>query len=345
MASIDHFDLRSFDLNLLVAFDALMEERSVTRAAARLRVRQPAMSHSLSTLRMLLRDKLFVRVGPIMQPTARARALAPRIRDALHHVQETLRQEERFDPRTQERTFRLGFSSELELLVMPELTARLRPGAPGIRLLGRPAKRDGVHRLLDEGQLDLAVGCFEPGGASRHHGVQLFEQSLSCCFNPGLLPLAVPVDVETYLRTGHALVTFRDGLQGCLSEALARVNAELNVVMAASDFLSVLSATAQAPVLATLPTRMARRYAPRFGLEVSPVPLELRVPAVFMVWSAQTNHDPGAAWLRAQIAPVLAGYTAEPGSINGNEEDVVPVDLFSVARPVGKGPRRSDPPG
>src|ERR1700747_3835580 len=72
MRSIDHFDLRSFDLNLLISFDALMEERSVTRAAARLRVRQPAMSHSLSVLRMLLQDELFVRDGAIMRPTARA---------------------------------------------------------------------------------------------------------------------------------------------------------------------------------------------------------------------------------------------------------------------------------
>src|SRR5258708_34756006 len=72
MRSIDHFDLRSFDLNLLIAFDALMEERSVTRAAARLRVRQPAMSHSLSVLRMLLQDELFVRDGSIMRPTAHA---------------------------------------------------------------------------------------------------------------------------------------------------------------------------------------------------------------------------------------------------------------------------------
>jgi LysR family transcriptional activator of mexEF-oprN operon len=288
MHSIDHFDLRSFDLNLLIAFDALMEDRSVTRAATRLRVQQPAMSHSLATLRMLLQDALFVRTGQIMQPTARARTLAPRIREALRQVQETLRQREHFDPCTQERTFRLGFSSEMELLVMPDLTAQLRHAAPSTRLLGRPTERDAVHRLLDEGQLDLAVGCFDPG-ARRHCGIHLFEQSLSCCFNPHLLALSTPVSIKDYVRTSHVLVTLTDRLQGCLSEALARIDTELNVVMAASDFLSVLSAAAQAPVLATLPTRMARRYAPTFGLNVTSVPLELRVPAVSMVWSKQAN--------------------------------------------------------
>ncbi len=308
MTSIDHFDLRSFDLNLLVAFDALMEERSVTRAASRLKVQQPAMSHSLSALRLLLQDELFVRTGPTMQPTARADALAPRVRDALQQVQAVLRDEERFDPSTQDRTFRLGFSSELEVLVMPDLTARLRRCAPGIRLLGRPAGRDEVHGLLDEGLLELAIGCFDHR-ASRHHGLLLFEQSLSCCFNPSLLDLPVPVDVDNYIGTGHALVTLKDDLHGCLAEALERIGTRLNVVMAASDFLPVLAAAAQGPILATLPARMAHRYAPGFGLLVSPVPLDLRLPAVSMVWSARSDRDPGATWLREQVRDVLAEHT------------------------------------
>jgi DNA-binding transcriptional LysR family regulator len=306
MSSIDHFDLRSFDLNLLVVFDALMEERSVTRAATRLRVQQPAMSHSLSTLRVLLQDELFVRAGQVMRPTARAQVLAPRIREALRRVQDTLRQEEHFDPATQDRVFRLGFSSELELLVLPDLTAELRRSAPGIRLLGRWAARDEVHHLLDEGTLDLAIGCFD-AGSSRHRHLPLFEQSLSCCFNPSLLDLKPPIDVDTYIHTSHALLTLKDSLQGCLSEALERIDTQLNVVMAASDFLSVLAAATEGPVLATLPSHMARRYAPRFDLCVSPVPLDLRLPAVSMVWSSRVDRDPAALWLRERITSLLAG--------------------------------------
>ncbi len=97
-------------------------------------------------------------------------------------------------------------------------------------------------------------------------------------------------------------------MQGCLSEALERIDTRLNVVMAASDFLSVLSAAAEGPVLATLPSRMARRYAPRFGLAVCPVPLDLRVPAVSMVWSRRTDLDAGAAWLRERVTAVLAAH-------------------------------------
>ena len=309
MTSIDHFDLRSFDLNLLVVFDALMEDRSVTKAAARLKVRQPAMSHSLSTLRVLLQDELLVRVGPLMQPTSRAETLAPRIRDALRRMQETLRLDDGFDPATQDRTFRLGFSSELEVLVLPDLTARLRQSAPGIRLIGRPAARAEVHQLLDDGQLDLAIGCYE-AGVSRHRGMPLFAQALACCHNPALIAVATPIDVATYVATPHALVTLKDDLQGCLAEALARLGVTLEVVVAASDFLPVLAAAAEAPLLATVPARLAHRWAPRFGLAVGPVPLDLRVPDVAIVWSARLDNDPAADWLRGEVRAVLDAHMA-----------------------------------
>ena len=133
----------------------------------------------------------------------------------------------------------------------------------------------------------------------RERGTRLFEQSLSCCFNPRLLNLAPPLDVKTYTRTADPLATLEDSLHGCLSEALVRLGTRLNAVMAASDFLSVP---------ATLPTRMARRHAPGFGLAVSPVPLDLPMSAVSMVWSAQLNHDPGLVWLRGQIMRVLAQH-------------------------------------
>lgn len=307
MGIIDHFDLRSFDLNLLVVFDALMEQRSVTRAAARLKVGQPALSHSLSTLRMLLQDELFVRVGQTMQPTARARALAPRIRVALQQMQEALRADEGFDPATQDRTFRIGFSSELELLLMPDLAAELRRVAPNLRFLSQPVGRDEVLAMLDDGAIDLAVGCFEHA-AARHRSQPLFEQTLACCFNAGLLPLQRPVGIDAYLSTGHVLVTLTNTLQGCLDEALDRANARLNVVMAVSEFLTVLATAARAPVIATVPGRMARRYGPLFGLSLSPIPLDLHMPPVSMVWSAQADRDPGVAWLRDRIAPIIAGH-------------------------------------
>ncbi|WP_245593553.1 LysR family transcriptional regulator [Azospirillum halopraeferens] len=304
MTSIDHFDLRSFDLNLLVAFDALMQERSVTRAAARLKVGQPAMSHSLSTLRVLLQDELFVRVGPVMQPTARAGALWHPVRAALAQMQAALHARPRFDPAVEDRTLRLGFSSEVELLLLPRLTAALRQSAPGMRLLCRTAERAEIHRMLDDGTLDLAVGCFD-AAAQRHRSRLLFEQSLSCVFNADRLPLTTPISLADYLAAPHAMVTRTDSLQGCLEAAFADIGETPNVVAAGAEFLSVLATVACSPVITTIPTRMARLYGPRFGLTLSPPPLTLRVPAVSMVWSAQLDQDAASSWIRKQVAGIL----------------------------------------
>ncbi|GAB0112915.1 LysR family transcriptional regulator [Acidisoma sp. C75] len=305
MSSINHFDLRSFDLNLLVAFDALMQEGSVTRAAARLKVGQPAMSHSLSTLRVLLQDELFVRVGQSLRPTARAAALAEPIRAALRQMQAALHSSAQFDPATEERTLRLGYSGEIELLLVPRLIAALRSAAPGVRLLSQRALREDVQRLLDDGVLDLAVGCFEPVMAQRYRSEVLFEPSVSCVFNPALLPLAPPVGRADYLTLPHAVVTLTDSLSGCLEAALEEIGARLNVVSAASEFMSVLATAASAPVIATLPTRLARSFGPAFGLVVSPVPITLRLPAAMMVWSARLDQDPASAWLRGQVVALL----------------------------------------
>ncbi|MBR1222389.1 LysR family transcriptional regulator [Bradyrhizobium sp. U87765 SZCCT0131] len=305
MRSIDHFNLRSFDLNLLVAFDALITERSVTKAARRLKLGQPAMSHALSSLRLLLNDEILVRVGTTMQPTTRALALAPRLRELLVQIQGALTPEATFDPLREERIVRLGFSSELEILLMPALTAHLREHAPGIRLLTRLTGRSDVHAMLDNAELDLAVGCFD-FGLERHRGIRLFEQTLACCFNPALVRMRLPITEEAYVTRPHALMTLKDDIHGCLSEALARIGRELNVALAASDFLTVLAAAAEAPVLATLPARMARLYAPLFGLTIAAVPLDLRVPAVAMVWSARNDRDPASAWLREAVRTVLA---------------------------------------
>ena len=190
------------------------------------------------------------------------------------------------------------------MLLVPDLAALLRRIAPGLSLHGRTVFPADARRLLNEGTIDLAVGCFEHG-AARQAGETLYEQSLACCFDPERIGLTAPLSRDAYLGGAHAVVTLNDTLAGCLNDALDRAGATLNVVVAAGEFLTVLAAAAEAPLLATLPARMARRYAPGFGLAVSPVPLPLQVPSVAMAWAAQTE-DAGVAWLREQVRPLLS---------------------------------------
>lgn len=306
MLQIDHFDLRSFDLNLLVAFDALMRERSVTRAAELLKIRQPAMSHSLSLLRTLFQDELFVRVGTVMQPTARALALAEPVEQALGMMQKVIHASSEFDPSTDQRIFRMGFSSDVELLLMPELALRMRQLAPGVKLHGRPVQQREVYRMLDDRVLDLAIGCFD-SQAMRYRQQLLFEQSLSCVFHPDKVIFKSPMSLDDYLSVPHALVSLSESLHGCLESALDALGRKLNVVATSSEFLSVLGIVAGAPLIATLPTRMARRYGKAFGLHIVPVPMRLSLPDVSLVWTAQEDNNPASQWLRGEIGGILAG--------------------------------------
>ena len=171
MDNIDHFNLRSFDLNLMVAFDAMMQELSVTKSAEKLRIGQSAMSHNLSTLRVLLQDDLFVRVGQKMQPTAKARALAGPVRTALSQAQNALQASDCFDPATAERVFRLGVTGEMEMILLPVLLRHLQIHAPGTKLLSRTITTDSVDPMINNGELDFGfANAVEVGFASTGTG-------------------------------------------------------------------------------------------------------------------------------------------------------------------------------
>ncbi|WP_262029581.1 LysR family transcriptional regulator [Microvirga sp. Mcv34] len=300
MNSIDHFNLRSFDLNLLIAFDALMQERSVTLAARRLKVQQPAMSHTLATLRATFNDELLVRVKQTMEPTQRALELHKPIRDLLAQAQDVLRGSRPFSPATDERTFRLGLTNGLEVLLLPELAARFRQHAPSVSLVARAVEPSDATELLDSGELDLAVGCYE-APVSWQRRELLFEETLTCCFNPTLLRFGVPIDRHAYVETPHAVVSLNGELWGCMKPVLEDIGIRLNIAASGPNFLATLMMAREGPLLTTLPSRIAALYAPIFGLTTSPVPLPCRPNPIAMVWSMRADQESGSVWLRNEI--------------------------------------------
>src|SRR5918998_1790205 len=152
-------DLHGIDLNLVVAFDALMAERSVTRAGTRIGRTQPAMSAALARLRALLKDELFVRAPGGLQPTPRALDLAEPLGRALAEIQQTLDFTQAFDPRSSATSFKLGLSDHPAFVLLPKLVERLREAAPAatLRIVNFTARDDAVP-ILDGGEADLTVG-------------------------------------------------------------------------------------------------------------------------------------------------------------------------------------------
>lgn len=304
MEPINHFNLRSFDLNLLLAFDALMQELSVTRAAARLRIQQPAMSHALANLRVVFDDALFIRTGHTMEATPRARALYDTIHPILVRTQSALRAGKPFVPEHEERTFRLGINGQLETMLAPALITHVGRLASGIRIQSLPLGEHPIHHLLNDDQIDLAI-AHAGDELPRLRRAPLYRERYVCCFNPSLVTATVPITATQYFAAAHGLVSAKADLAAFLDYLLQHADGRPEVVHSSHNVLTLLAMAAQAPVVASVHARVAARYAPLFGLAVSPLPFAVDDLQVDMIWHERGDHDPALAWFRAQVQACL----------------------------------------
>jgi LysR family transcriptional regulator, mexEF-oprN operon transcriptional activator len=310
--AIDHVNLSRLDLNLLVALDALLTECSVTRAAARVGLGQSAMSHNLARLRAVFGDELLTRGPDGMRPTPRALVLAGPVQATLSQVQALLSRDEAFDPRTAERTFRVGLPDSMEVLLVPGLLARLRDAAPGIRLRLHDIDQSRLLDDLDADRLDLAVGMgpFVQGQAHHKRRLLLTETYL-CMFDAERTGVTAPISLEDYVRLPHLLTSLREGERGVVDGALAKLGLTRTVVLTTPRFLAVPFLVARAPVVVTMHARIARLFAAELGLSLSPPPVELRETAVSLLWHASYDHDPAHAWLRQEFVRLAQEVTSE----------------------------------
>lgn len=308
MTSIDHANLSKLDLNLLVAFDALLTDRSVTRAAARIGLGQSAMSHNLARLRTLFGDELLTRGADGMRPTPRALALADPVRVSLAQIQSAVLQREAFDPSTANRVFRIGLADSIEVAVIPGLVAALRATAPGVSLRLRSINRISILEELDAGRLDLGIGVFDQG-QMHHKRRSLYTESFLCLFNPAQLNLSPPISLEDYLRVPHVLTSLTADAHGAVDDVLAKLNLKRTIALTTPGFLAVPFVVRRAPVITTMPSRLARYFAEAFGLTTSPAPVELPTFTISLLWHASFDHDPGHLWLRQTVS----GLASEVG--------------------------------
>jgi len=300
---IDHANLARLDLNLLVALDALLTERSVTRAASRVGLGQSAMSHNLARLRALFGDELLTRGPEGMRPTPRAQALAEPVRATLSQIQALVSRDTGFDPRTAERSFRIGLPDSTEMLLLPALLELLCAEAPGIRLRLHNIDSSRLLEDLDADRLDLAIGVGTFAQGQLHHKRRLLlTDRYLCLFSAERTGVAAPISLADYVRLPHVLTSLREGERGVVDDALAKLGLARTVVLTTPRFLSVPFLVARAPVVVTMPSRTARFFAAQLGLSLSPPPVELQEIAVSLLWHGSYDQDPAHAWLRQQVA-------------------------------------------
>jgi DNA-binding transcriptional LysR family regulator len=296
-----HDDLAGIDLNLVVALDALLAERHVTRAAARLGLTQSAASHALARLRDLLDDPLLVR-GPAgaMMPTALAIRLAPQLRKILDELAGVLRGEE-FDPATARRTFHLGGSDYSELVLLPRLSSRIAKLAPNVDVWTHVYADRGDDELVN-GKLDAVLG---PTRAhTRATGMfekVAFEESFTCVMR-AKHPLAKSkLTLARYCETPHLMVAPGGTPGSFVDDALAAVGRTRRVAIAVPHFLVVPYVIEATDLVATLATRIAVLFAKTLDLVLLPPPVEIPKFKIALVWHERNHHDAAQRWFRDQI--------------------------------------------
>jgi len=301
MIDIDEADFHRLDLNLLLVFTALLRERSVTRAAQRLHLGQPAVSAALSRLRAFTGDELFVRTPGGMEPTAHALALAESLKPVLEGLAQTLFRPASFDPASSERCFTLGVFDIGEVVLGPSLLAQMEQQGRGLRLALRPADRVSAAGLLDSGAIDLAMADFGEV-ASWHRKQPLYQEHFLCIYDPRQVKLAPPLALDDYLALPHLLTSFSAGFSGFADEMLAARGLARRVVLATTRFTTLPFVLAEFPSLATLPARAAHAYARRLDLALSPLPFDMPAVDIALCWHARSDTDAGHLWFRELVA-------------------------------------------
>ena len=293
--------LAKLDLNLLVAFDAVLAERSVTRAAHRIGLTQPAISHALNRLRHLLKDQLFVWGRGGMRPTPYSEEIAVPIRDALKQIEASLARRD-FLPASATRTVTLAMADYMASILLPVLAGRLEKAAPGIDLRVRPQSSAAALAALDLGDADFTVGGFTDL-PERFRTRTLFKDRYVCAMRRGH-PLARKrrVTLDEYCRFNHLLIAPSGEPTGIMDRLLARRGRSRRIAMTVNQFLVAPFVLGETDLLLTVLRRIADRYADAAGLHVTRLPIAVPAVPLNLVWHRRMAGDRAHAWMRALVA-------------------------------------------
>jgi DNA-binding transcriptional LysR family regulator len=298
--------LPAIDLNLLVVFDAIMRERSVTRAGQRLGLSQPAMSHALTRLRHMLKDDLFVRSPNGMEPTPRAELLATPIRIALDGLQQSL-EPVQFEPEKATATFRIAVDNYAAVVLVAPIAAQVANVAPGVTVDFRPSGTLNLPELLDRSELQLAIG--PPGiPGERFSARRLLQDQFVVVHRKGH-PAAKAREFSTEQLATLPQLEISSAQFGAdfVEAGPGRSKSAVKPVMRA-PFLSAAQILATSDLVAVLPLNVAKNMVSSHQLVFrrlsrSPKPIEAA-----MIWLRRLDNQPAHAWLRDVVIRVTRNF-------------------------------------
>jgi DNA-binding transcriptional LysR family regulator len=288
----------------------LRRERT-TAVAERLGLSQSAISHALARLRDIFGDPLFLRRSDGLTPTRRARELAPKIRNLMRLTQEAVSGPPSFDPASSQRVFRLAANDLAATLFGPPLLQRLEAEAPGSRLTTRFAVGAEALDGLRRDDTDVAIGRFYEKPDSFSSSL-LLQESFVVVARRDHPAIGASLDLETYVRLDHVLVSFAGKLTGVADQALAFRGLQRRVRVSVPMYLAAFAMVSRSDLIATVPMRLASRLAVEFRLKVLAPPLAIEGFPVSLVWYNSARVDPGLDWLVARIREIASEMSSNP---------------------------------
>lgn len=303
-ATIHRVDAKNLDLNLLLSLEALLAERSVTRAAARLGLSQPALSARLARLRDLFGDPLLLPAQRGLTPTARALELEAPLREALDGLRGVVAKQSKFDPMRSRMTVSISASDYVHYVALLPFVLALRRAAPLIRVALRPLDRPRVGNQMAAAEVDLVL--MMPGSANEElRSRVLFQERYVCIARADHPKIRRRLTLDEFCALEHVVVSPQGGgFVGPTDRVLAANGRERKVVLSAAHFLFVPEIVARSDLLALVPARMVREPGSRIRVFEPPIGVEGFQIAMF--WHDKTHAHPRHRWIREQLASSVA---------------------------------------
>lgn len=295
--------LPAVELRELRLLDALLSERSVTRAAARVSLSQPAASNALRRLRSAAGDPLFVRSGRGLAPTPRALAMGPMLKRVLADLDRAFIGHRRFDPASSDQVFTLAATDFGEFVLLPPLLQVLAETAPGVSLRVVPLGPEFPARELEVGAVDLVIGAFNraPPGLYRQ---ALFGEGSVILMRQGHPAARKKLTLEQFAALGQVLVAPRGESRGIIDDVLEARGLRRRIVATVPHFLAAAFLVQSTDLVVTLAERVARRYAKMLPLATAPSPVTMPRVIISQLCHERALRDPAQRWLRSTMLAV-----------------------------------------
>jgi len=295
---------RAIDLNLLVVFNALVEEKSVSKAAEKLNIGQSAMSHSLSRLRDLLSDPLFERQGHIMVPSQKAIDLTPVIASILNQISKQVLQSGYFEPKEFNSTFKIGLTDYAELLFAPVLFDFISNLSPQSQICFYHVDKSNFEQVFKEHHLDLMLGSINKE-YKNFNSQHLYNERHVCLFDKQATGIIIPISIEQYSTIPHALTSSNGQNSSPIDTQLAQHNQQRQVKVTTRNFLTLRHLLKGRNLLCVVPELMAKMDLFSSELNFAKTPIEVPDFKIEILWEARNDQHQKNIWLRQQVKTAI----------------------------------------